>query len=230
MFGKAHDVITVMRDAYEEMFTNWKLESELNSELDKKVLEVSAALELQKKITKQLLNDKSRLQEEMERLERRPRLKSKVDTLDGEVRGLMRGDAGTGQTAGGERTGVNLLSGGVRDGERSGAGSGHISPPSEGHPACAESTRRQESKQTERKWETAEESDCRYTWRNFVINLFVLLRDIGNETLSATNKDTLGYAASSYREHSRGHDRTLYSVANETLCHLPLPRTQCDTI
>ena len=90
VFGKAHDVITVMRDAYEEMFTNWKLESELNSELDKKVLEVSAALELQKKITKQLLNDKSRLQEEMERLERRPRLKSKVDTLDGEVRGLMR--------------------------------------------------------------------------------------------------------------------------------------------
>ena len=29
---------------------------------------------------------------------------------------------------------------------------------------------------------------------------------------------------------SWGHDRTLYSVANETLCHLPLPRTQYNNI
>ena len=90
VFDRAHDVIAVMRDAYEEMFTNWKLESELNSGLDKKILELQAALETQKKVTKKLLDDKSTLQEELERRDRRPRFRSKAEGLETEMRVLKK--------------------------------------------------------------------------------------------------------------------------------------------
>ena len=88
VFDRAHDVIAVMQNAYEKMFLNWKLESDLNSEMEKEIQKVLLALDVQKKITKQLLDQKSGLQEELERSERKPRLQNKVEDLEAEVKGL----------------------------------------------------------------------------------------------------------------------------------------------
>ena len=88
VFDQAQSVISNMREAYEEMFQNWKFESEMNFRLAKEVENLKVTIEGQKKYAKQVLDDKSRLQEQLDKEERRPRLQSKVEDLENELKSL----------------------------------------------------------------------------------------------------------------------------------------------
>lgn len=88
VFDQAQSVISNMRAAYEEMFENWKQESEMNSLLAKNIDNLKTTIEAQKKGSKKVLDEKSQLQEQLEKAERRPKLQSKVEELETELASL----------------------------------------------------------------------------------------------------------------------------------------------
>ena len=86
VFDKAQNVISEMRGSYEEMFDNWKLESEMNSRLMKEVDNLNVTIEGQKRVAKKVLDDKSRLQEQSDQTDRR--MQSRVDDLESDLTSL----------------------------------------------------------------------------------------------------------------------------------------------
>ncbi|KAI6656701.1 hypothetical protein LOD99_16005 [Oopsacas minuta] len=88
VFDQAQVVILGMRDSYEQMFKNWKKECDINSELSAEIKNLKLIIESQKIMTKKILGEKSQIQEELARSERRPKIQDRMEDLECEVKSL----------------------------------------------------------------------------------------------------------------------------------------------